>query len=326
MKDNNKEEKGFIDKISDNRNLFFSFLGGVLVTAVICGILWPSRLAKLSDGSDIIASFNDTNVSADALYKDLSSRGGLSTLLEIVDKNILLDKYNLKDEAAAYAEEQSQSHYQQWESIYGMTKEEFLSNNGFTTEDEFMEYLEFEFYKNTYSTEYLNSKVSDEEVEDYYNDVVKEERRAYVFYSAEENKDLEKVRKALKKGTSVEDLSNKYSSVTYRDLGNVNFNSYNIYTENFLNKLNKLGKKETSEVFEDENFGYVVVYVSNVEEKEKLEDIKDDIRSNLATKLNENDPNLYYRGFQELREEYGFKIEDANLKKEYEDFIKSTKE
>lgn len=320
-----KEENGN-NFMKNNKNVIVAFAAGVLITGAICGILWPSRIAKLSDGSEVVASINGTSISADALYSELNSRGGLSTLLEMIDEEILRNKYNLDKEAAAYADEQSKGYYEQWESIYGYTKEQFLSNNGFKTEDDFLHYLENEFYKNKYVEDYLNSKVKDEDVETYYNDVVKEERRAYVFYTTEDDKDLTKVKKSLEKGTAIDKLSDKYSSLTYRDLGNVNFNSYNMYTDKFLTELNKLKKGEVSKVFTDENFGNVIIYVSDVKEKEEFDTVKDQIRSNLAQKMNEEDSNLYYRAFQELRKEYNLKIEDQNIQKEYDEFIETTKE
>lgn len=324
MEKSNKNNS--MEKIKNNKNIIIAFLCGVVITGVMCGIFWPSRIAKLADGSEVVANINGVSFSADILYQELSSRGGLSTLLEMVDEEILRNKYNLESEAKAYAEEQSSSYYEQWESVYGYTKEQFLSNNGFKTEDEFLHYLENDFYKNKYYEDYLNSKVKDEDVEAYYNDVVKDERRAYVFYSAEDTKDLAKVKKALEKGTSIEKLQDKYSSLTYRDLGLVNFNNYNIYTDKFLTELNKLGEGEVSKEFVDDNFGNVIIYVSNVNEKQEYNEIKDQIKSLLSQELDQNDENIYYRAFQELRSEYSFKIEDSKLQKEYDEFIETTKE
>ena len=310
----------------DIKVALISFVCGVAITALNFGILWPTRLAKLSDGSDIIASVNGVSVSANNLYDEMNDRSGLSTLLDIVDKEILLNKYDSTEEAKEYAQSQAEEYYTQWESVYGYTKEETLSSNGFRSEQEFLDYLEIEYYKNLYFEEYLNSLVKEEDVKKYYDDVVKGQRRAYVFYTTEDSDNLAKVKKALEKGTDIEKLQDKYSDLTYRDLGNINFNSYNIYTEDFLKQVNKLEKNEVSPVFTDDNFGNVIVYVTDVQEKEAYDDIKGDIRNNLGQELYQNDQNVYYRAFQDLRNEYNFQIEDANLKDEYDDFVKETKE
>ncbi len=326
MKEEVESEKSIESIFYKYKKDIIMFFSGVIVTGVICGIIWPNRIAKLSDGSEVVASVNGTSISADVLYKELTNRGGLTTVLEMVDEEILLNKYNLDEEAAAYAKEQSASIYEQYESLYGYTKDEFLTNNGFKSEDEFMHYLEVEYYKSKYFDDYLSSKITDEEVKKYYDDVVKEERRAYVFYTTETGKDLANVKKALEKGTDIEKLSKKYSNLSYRDLGNVNFSSYDMYTNKFLTELNKLGKGEVSKVFEDDNFGNVIIYVTEVKEKESYDDLKEQIRTNLSKELSQKDQNLYYRAFQELRKEYNFKIEDSNILKEYDKFVDQTKE
>ena len=59
-----------------------------------------------------------------------------------------------------------------YEENYGLTKEKFLTQNGFDSEDEFIEFLTLDYLRNKYYEEYIASQISDEEIEKYYNENV----------------------------------------------------------------------------------------------------------------------------------------------------------
>ena len=235
-----------------------------------------------------------------------------------MDQAILNDKYDLKEDAEKYADEQSAYYFNMYEQYYGYTKEQFLESNNFKDENDFREYLKNEFLYNRYYQDYLASIITDEEVEQYYNDNVFATKHVYVFSSTEKKHNLENVRKQLKKGTKISKLEDKYSDVVINELGDVDFVSAGSYSAEFVKQLKSLEANTYSKVFADDTFGNVVIYVSEVKEKDALVDVEDKIIEVLGQQKDEADESLYYRAYQELREAYGMKFYDDALEKEYQ--------
>lgn len=295
---------------------------GLVVGIIIMVLLTPTRIAKLSNGKQVVLELNNTSITAEDLYEELKSSGGLSALINLMDSAILNDKYDLEEEAQKYADEQSAYYYNMYEQYYGYTKEEFLEANSFETEEDFIEYLKNEFLYNRYYEDYLASIITDEEIEEYYNNNVFGTRYVYVFSSTEKENSLEKVRKALKKGTKISKLEDKYADVVVNELGEVDFTAASNFSATFIENVSSLEKNQYSAVFEDDTFGYVVVYVSDVKDKIELVDAEEDIIDVISAEKDAADETLYYKAYQELREAYGMKFYDEALEKEYEAAMK----
>lgn len=318
----NKKWEGFWER--NKKNIMF-FVGGVVVGGLIMGIMWPDRIAKLSDGTEVVAEINEKNFTADDVYNKLKEGNGLTALLQLVDLEILKEKYDLDEEANNYAKEQSEYIYNMYQSAYGYTKESFLEENGFSDESEFLSYLQEEYYYQQYYNDYLASKITDKEAEEYYKDEVMGAKYVYVFSSNEKDNDLSKVKKALDSGSSYKDITNKYQDITANDLGVIEYDTYSNYSTEFLTNLKKIDKPGTSSVFEDSSYGNALIYVSEVNEKEDYKDIKDGIKKVLATKLGNEDDSLYYKAYIELRDAYNLKIYDTKIQALYDDFKKQHK-
>lgn len=295
---------------------------GLVVGIIIMVLLTPTRIAKLSNGKQVVLELNNTSITAEDLYEELKSSGGLSALINLMDSAILNDKYDLEEEAQKYADEQSVYYYNMYEQYYGYSKEEFLEANSFETEDDFIKYLKNEFLYNRYYEDYLASIITDEEIEEYYNNKVFGTRHVYVFSSTEKDNSLEKVRKALKKGTKISKLEDKYEDVVVNELGEVDFTMASSFSAKFIENVQSLGKNQYSQVFEDDTYGYVVIYVSDVKDKVELVDAEEDIIDVLSAEKDAQDETLYYKAYQELREAYGMKFYDEVLEKEYEEAMK----
>ena len=87
-----KFKKG-LEKIDQNRNLVFSFIGGALVVALITVIIWPDRIATLKDGTQPVVKVNGETITADFLYEEMKKNYSISYLIEYIDKAILDKKY-----------------------------------------------------------------------------------------------------------------------------------------------------------------------------------------------------------------------------------------
>lgn len=317
-----KENRFFTWVKENNKSLIFMVIG-IIIGVLVMGILWPERIAKTKDGEEIIVKLKNASITADDLYSELKSNGGINALLQLVDSAILNDKYDLDKEAKEYAKEQSEYYYNMYEQYYGYTKEDFLSGNGFKDETAFLEYLEEQYLFEKYYNDYLGSLVTDIEVENFYKDKVFGDKYVYVFSSTNEKNSLEKVRSAIKKGTKISKIEDKYKDVVVNELGEVNF-ATGSFSENFYNELMKLEKEQYSKVFQDETYGYVVLYVSEADKKPELKDVKDQIIEVVGQEKGNTDSTLYVKAFDELRKAYGMKFYDDALKKEYDKTIKES--
>lgn len=326
-KSNKAVENRFLIWLKDNRKSLLFMVIGIIIGVLVMGILWPERIAKTKDGEEIIVKLKNTEVTADDLYEKLKSSGGLTALLDIVDMAILNDKYDLDKEADDYAKEQSEYYYNMYQQYYGYTKEQFLSGNGFADETAFLTYLKEQYLFEKYYSDYLASLVTDTEVENYYKDKVFGDKYVYVFSSTEKKNSLEKVRSAIKKGTKISKIEEKYDDIVVNELGEVNFSTTG-FSDEFYKQLMKLEKEQYSKVFEDETYGYVVLYVSESDEKPELKDVKDQVVEVIGKEKGDADSTLYYKGYIELREAYGIKFYDDKLREEYDKTMKeyTTKE
>lgn len=317
-----ENKKGNI--ITNNIKFIVGFCVGALLVGVIMAIVWPDRIAKLSNGEEEIVSIGNHSITANNLYDELKKGGSLDATLNLVDQYILTDKYDLEEEAKKYSKEKSVEIYKQFEQYYGYSKVEFLENNNFEDEDAFLDYLYYDYYYQRYYNDYTEGLITDDDINDFYKDDVFGDKKVVLFSSSDDEKMLENIRSALKKGSSISAIKKKYSNATVNEL-TLTYKDYADYSEALWTKIKTLGKKEYSNVVEDSILGNVVVYVSSTSDKPDLKDIKDDLVDVIVTKMQNEDNNLFYQAFIELRTGYNVEFKETSLKKEYEEFVKSHK-
>lgn len=298
-------------------------LVGMIIGAVAMSLCWPKRVAKLKNGEEVVASVGDYNVSADEVYNMIKNENAMMRVLDLIDYAILIDKYGETDEASNYAKEQAEMIYTNFQEYYGYTKEDFLSENGYKDEEEFLQYLNHDYYYNKYYNEYLISKIDDKEVNTYYNSSVSGKKKVHLYTKYDDSVDLNAIKKELDKGKSIEKVNEKYKGAIYTELGDISFSDYADYSDTFIAQLYSLKKGETSAVFQDGDTGESLIYVESAEDKPALDDIKDDLKEMLAKKKGNEDQTLYYKAFIELREESGLKFNDTEYQDLYDNFKKS---
>lgn len=73
------------------------------------------------------------------------------------------------------------------------------------------------------------------------------------------------------------------------------------------------------------SYGYHIVYRIDQKEKPALEDIKDQIKEEIADEKISNDKNLYYVVLDKMRENANLKFEDTVLKDKYDNYMSQYK-
>ena len=143
---------------------------GILIGILVMLIFWPERIAELKDKEQVAITVDGKNITADSIYKGMKNKYSANEIVEQVDRIILDKKYTITDDDLEEIKKNAENYYSTYQSYYNITKEEFLKQNNFDSEDDFLKYLELDYKRNKLVNEYLETSVTDKEIEEYYND------------------------------------------------------------------------------------------------------------------------------------------------------------
>ena len=326
-----KFKKG-LEKIDQNRNLVFSFIGGALVVALITVIIWPDRIATLKDGTQPVVKVNGETITADFLYEEMKKNYSISYLIEYIDKAILDKKYEETDEMKDEIEKTAQSYFDMYEQYYGMDEATFLAQNGFESKEQFLDVLKLDYRRKLYYDDYLKSQITDEQIQKYYDEnVYGDINTQHILVKVNDDMSDEDAKKLaeeiigkLNEGKSFDEVREEYKdSVTYENLKYVAFNAN--LESSFLEALKKLEENSYTKEPVKTSYGYHVIYRTDQKEKPSLEDVKDSVIEELCDELDASDENLYNKTLVKMREEAGLDFSDSVMKEKYEEYIKEYK-
>ena len=313
----------------------YGALGGILVTVLVVVLIWPDRIATLKDGTQPVATIDGMTLTADELYEDMKEIYSVSSFLDKIDTKILTDKYPDTDEMDDEVKTEAENYYKSYEQYYKMSKEDFLKQNGFNTEKKFLEYLKLNNRRTKYVKEHTQSEVTDKEINKYYEyevygDINTKHILVKVDSSAsdDDKKEAENLAKEiiskLDEGKTFDEVKEEYKDkITYEELG---YKSYNAALEEaYKNEMKNLKDGEYSKEPVKTSYGYHIVYRIDQKEKPALEDIKDQIKEEIADEKISNDKNLYYVALDKMRENANLKFEDTVLKDKYDNYMSQYK-
>lgn len=313
----------------------YGAVGGILLTVLVVVLIWPDRIAKLKDGTEPVAEIKGLTITADDLYEDMKNIYSVSALLDKIDRKVLEEKYPETDEMNDEVQSQAENYYSVYEQYQKMSKEDFLSNNGFASEKEFLDYLKLQYRKNKYAEDYVKTLIKDSEVEKYYEDkVFGDINTKHILVNVESTASTEEKEEALNKakeiiakldeGKTFDEVKEEYKDgTTYEELG---YQSYDANLESsYMEAMQKLDNNSYSKEPVETSYGYHIIYRIDQKEKPKFEDIKEDILKKLATDKLTEDTNLSYIALDKMREEAGLKFSDTVLEKKYEKYISQYK-
>lgn len=321
----------------------------ILIALLILGCTAGcGKVPKLSDGKEAVVSFENTkiSISVDDLYNEIKEKYALSSLIDMIDRSILLKEYPKNDsDAKKYAEDQLTSIKKYYVDDNGKYDEKSLLSAlskyyGINSIDEFKEMLKLTYYRNQAVDDYAKNSITDKQIQKYYDEefvgdisckhiliapktkdsMTDKEKKA-----AEEEalKTAKEVIKKLNDGAKFDDLAKEYSNDDSNkdkggDLGYFNKGDMVSEFETAAYAL-KLNKYTTTPV--KTKFGYHIILKTGEKEKEALDKVKDTIITTLADKAKEDDNTMQINALVELRKKYGMKIEDSSLSKQYSTYI-----
>lgn len=320
----------FYDFIDKYRLAIYGVIGGVLATIFVVILIWPDRIAKLENGLEPVASIDGLTVTAEDLYEDMKEIYSVSSLLDKIDNKILEEKYPSTDEMNAELEEQANNYYSMYKTYYGISKEEFLANNGFGSEAAFIEYLRLQYRRTEYTNDYIESKIKDSEIEDYYNDnVYGDINTKHILVKASSSATDEEKEKAqnlakeiinkLNEGKTFDEVKEEYAdSITYEELG---YKAYNASLESaYMEAMQKLENNSYSKEPVQTSYGYHIIYRIDQKEKPSLEDVKEEVISSLVTEYKSEDQYIQYKALEKMREDANLTFTDTVLEKKYDTY------
>lgn len=340
-----KEE---IVKTSKKENSFWKENSTNILIAILCLLLVGNIIlvvlghkVKLKNGSEVIASIEGRDYTAEEVFEELKKKYGADSLIQLVDAAIadkeLTDeeKADAKVEAKEYIESiksQYESSGYEWDTVlaqYGYENEDALVNEYTVsvktqkvirkmimddlTNDEINKYYDEKIY-GTYTMKHIlivpdtTTEMSDSEKEE-----AEDQARARA---------LEVIEKYAN-GEAWADLVNAYSE----DEGSKESEGL---VENFTyGDVDEAVLKATAALKDDEyttdpvksQFGYHIILRVSATEKPSLDSKLDEIKEALVEEKLNSDVDLYTNTLIKMRKKYKLDIKDTVIKNEYEKSI-----
>lgn len=321
-----KKEKKDLLKVLKKKEVWISAIVGAVIGALI--ILLLVIFGVLGNRNGTVATVKGGKVKENDLYVEMKKYYPISYVLELVDKEILTPKYDLTDEQLDEINTQADEILSTYELYYGYTEEEFLSENGFETKDDFLEYLQLDYRRNLYCIDYFKTLLSEEEIQNYYNDnVYGEISTKYMLVAisddvTEENAlaTANEIITKLNAGTSFDDLEKEYEDKI--SSGEINFDNFNENSapDEYVTTSKTLEKDKFTTTAVKTDSGYYIIYCTDKKDKPVLEEVENDIVEVLGQDLEEEDNYIRYKALIKLREDNNLKFKDSRYEEQYKKY------
>lgn len=302
------------------------------------------QVPKLENGQEVVVELNGKQFTAEELFEALKEDYGTQVLVNMIDKYIT--DQEITDDMKKEAKKQAQSQYDRLYAYYGSYWDTFLSNYGYTSNDELLEQIEVNYQQSLVLENYIkNNVITEEEIQKYYDeDIYGEVTVRHILIKPDvtddmtddeekkaEEKALETAKdliKQLNKADNLEEkfieLAKEYSDDTTASEGGLieNFTNESGLIEEFWEaSLNLEIGKITKEPVETE-YGYHIIYKVSQNEKPSLDLVRDKVIENVLDELlsADNATYIYWAG---LREKFGLTIHDDIIKDSYDSTMKN---
>ena len=317
-----------------------------LCTLMVCSC--GKTIPKLENGSEAIVSFeNGQKISVDDLYNDLKNNFALESLINLVDKKILEDKY--KDNLSS-AEEYATSTMKSLEENYGENLLAAIQTyTSYSTVEAYKNYVYISQLQSQAVEDYAKKQVTEKEMKEYYeknihgdvlvnhilvtpnvkDDATTEEKTNAENEAKEKiNTIIAKLKESENKKEAFTNLAKEYSedASTKEDggsLGYINDGTLSSSYDEIVKKAFELKDGEFSTEVITTELGYHVIFREASKEKASFEDVQDTIREKIADDLLAKDATLSIKAMQDLRKEYGMDIVDSEIQSQYAKYIQN---
>lgn len=324
-----KKGKNVIGTVLNSVALAISIIVSVLV---IIGVTSFLNIGNIINNQIPEYNYDFSSINLEVLYENDIP---LENVINRIDKIILNEMFEDTDEMSREVKDNANSYYDMYEEYYGYSKEEFLNYYGFEDEEDFIEYLELDYKRNSYCEYYVRKLIKDSEINKYYEEeVFGDINSKHILvkldsdYTESDRVNAENFAKQLinelNNDKTFDKIKEEYKDyITYEELGYRAFN-YPL-EEAYIKEIKELEVGSYSSKPIQTSYGYHIVYKIDQKEKPSLEEVRDDIIDILVGKKQSEDEYLYYKALINLREEAGFSFTGTPYEYQYEDYIKNYK-
>ena len=323
-----------------------------LLVLCLCLVLTSGcgkQIPKLKNGEEAVVTFKDNKkISVDELYEKVKTDYALQTLVTMIDRKILEDKFKDKiKDANTYAESTMKS----LESNYGDNLQQMIAQyTGYQTVEAYKESLYLSNLQNEAIDAYTKKQITDKEIKKYYDDeMVGDVEVSHILITAdvkdsmteEEKSNAEKDAKAkaeelikqIKDSKNVKETfenlakENSKDETTASNGGSLGYINYGTLSNDYDSIIKEAIKLKNNTIYTKPiktSLGYHIILRTNQKEKQKLEDAKETILKKLAEEKKNSDQTIQTKAMQELRKEYNIEIQDTELKEQYAKFIQNS--
>ena len=312
------------------------------------------KVPKLENGQEAIVTFeNGEKISVDDFYETIKNDFGLQALITMIDTYVLETEF--KDYIDT-AKEQADAYVDAIIENYG-GEDEFLQvlqqQTGYQTIDAYRSYWYLSMLQSHAIEEYAKSQITDEEIEEYYNNkAIGDMEIAHILitpdvdddFTDEETKEAEekaketikeiisKLDEAKKNNEDIEDVFSKLAKEYSEDdatkddggnLGKINYGDLDETYDELIDAAVKLKDGAYSTDVITTELGYHVILKVKSYEKDTLENLKDEIKTTLGTEYINSNSDAGIKALQHYRKEYGMEIEDSEINKQYSTYIQN---
>lgn len=316
------------------------YLGLILCgTIVLTGC---TKVPKLQNGQEVVADVSGKQFTVEDFYASMHNVYGTTALVNMVDDYIISQE--LTEDMSKSAKTTASAQFKSYKSSLGDNFKNFLSQYGYTNEEDFEKDIIKNEEKQAVLKKYVNSTIKEEEINKYYNDNIYGEMTVRHILIIPEVKDtmsddekakakeeaLAKAKLLINQLSESKDLEKDFTELAKKesnDTGSAsegglisNFTNESGLVEEFFNASKDLEvSKMTTEPVETQ-FGYHIIYKVSQNEKPTLDSVRDKVISKLTTDAlaKENATYVYWIG---LREKYNLNIYDDAIKSKYNAII-----
>lgn len=306
-------------------------------------------IPKLDNGEEAITTLKDNRkISVSDLYSKLKEQYGLESLMNVIDTMILEDKYAGDIDAA---KESAKNTMDQLKDSYGDNLLQAIQQyTNFNTLEEYENSLYLNYLQKKAITDYAKKNIKDSEINKYYKDEIKPDIKvSHILITvdaaadasdddktkAEENAKktaeevINKLNEASDKQQAFKDLAKEYSKddSTKEDGGNLGYINKNTLGDSYKNMVDSAYNLKDGEYTKSpvkSALGYHIVLRTETKEKASLDEVKDSILDELATKYLTENTEAQIKAMQELRKEYDMDIVDSDLHDQYVKYIQNS--
>ena len=307
-----------------------------------------SKIPKLANGDEAVVTLkNGMTIGTGDLYTSMKDQYGMDTLINMVDKKILEEKYADKIEEATSATE---SYMSQLEQSYGDQLEAAIQYyTGYSTVEAFKEAQYIDKLRSYAIEDYCKGNITDKDIEKYYEDeIVGDIKVSHILITAnttDEMTDAEKeaaqaeakakvetIISELRK-TNKDEIADKFAELAKEQsedqatssnggaLGFINKDTLSDSYKELVDAAYKLKDGEFSTSIITTSLGYHVVLRTETKEKASLDEVKDKIIETLADEYLEKNPEANVKALQEVSNSYDMDIIDTDIQSKYATYI-----